>query len=355
MMVTKRTGLPNQSDPPDKKRGRTIMAIKDADTRLLLTRRATFGLAAGVAGLAAGLRPAAAAGQRVRIGLATKTWWPSIIAETASSQGLFDKSGLDAELTVYRSGGEGFEALAAGASDLIIGAPAQMGTGRTRGVMTKIVALGVTAYTGWKLLVPAASPIKSVQELAGKKIGITAAGSLSDFLALWSRSNYKMDFTSVPLGGGGLAPNLLSKNVDAAIVYSPLSFQMLQAGQVRELVNYATAIPPHLNCGWATSDAVIAGQKDMVRKTLQALYGATAYLQKNREAAIKILCDVNNIPPQVAQQEYEETFLKLSTDGQFTMEETKLGMDLARIGGFKDLAPAEDIVTTEFVPVVLNG
>ena len=331
------------------------MAMRDADSRLLLTRRATFGLAAGVAGLAAGLRPAAAAGQRVRIGLATKTWWPSIIAETASTQGLFDKAGLDAELTVYRSGGEGVEALAAGASDLIIGAPAQMGSGRTHGVMSKIVALGVTAYTGWKLLVPADSPIKSVGDIAGKKVGITAAGSLSDALALWSRANYKMDFTSVPLGGGGLAPNLLSKNVEAAIVYSPLSFQLLQAGQVRELVNYATVIPPHLNCGWATSDTIIANQKDMVRKTLKALYGATAYLQKNRDAAVKILCDVNNIPPQVAQQEYEETFLKLSTDGLFTMEETKIGLELARIGGFKDLAPAEDIVTTEFVPVVLNS
>jgi NitT/TauT family transport system substrate-binding protein len=37
------------------------------------------------------------------------------------------------------------------------------------------------------------------------------------------------------------------------------------------------------------------------------------------------------------------------------MEETRIGLELARIGGFKDLAPAEDIVTTEFVPVVLNS
>ena len=331
------------------------MTAGDIDRRFTLTRRATFGLAAGLAGIASGLRPAAAAGQTVRIGLATKTWWPSIIAQTAADQGLFAKLGLDAELTVYRSGGEGFEALTAGASDLIIGAPAQTGTGRTRGIMTKIVALGVSSYTGWRLLVPTSSPIKSVEEIAGKKVGITAAGSLSDFLALWSRSQYKIDFTSVPLGGGGLAPNLLSKNVDAAIVYSPLSFQMLQAGQVRELLNYQTAIPPHLNCGWTTSDTLIATKKDMIRNTLKALYGATDYLQKNREAAVKILCDVNNIPPPVAQQEFEETFLKLSVDGRFTVAETELGLELARIGGFKDLAPAADIVSTEFTPVVLNS
>ena len=43
--------------------------------------------------------------------------------------------------------------------------------------------------------------------------------------------NRKMKFTSVPLGGGGLVPNLLSGNVDAVVLYSPLSFKMMQEKQ----------------------------------------------------------------------------------------------------------------------------
>ena len=49
----------------------------------------------------------------IRIGVPTKTYYPTIIAETAIRQKLFEKEGLKAELTVYRSGAEGFEALAA--------------------------------------------------------------------------------------------------------------------------------------------------------------------------------------------------------------------------------------------------
>ncbi len=318
------------------------------------TRRTALGLAAGAAASLAAPRIVRAA-QKLRIGLATKTWWPSVVAETAVSQGLFAKAGIDAELTVYRSGGEAFEALAAGATDMINGLVSQIATGRTRGVNARIVALAANANTGWKLMVKTGSPIKSVADIAGKKVGITAAGSLSDFMALWSRTNYKIDFTSVPLGGGGLVPNLLSGNVDAAIVYSPLSFQVMQAAQAVELVNYATAIPSHLAVSWSAPDALIDKQPEVVRNALQALYGSVAFLQKNREQAVKIIAGANNITVPVAIQEYTETFLKLSADGVFTMDQVEMACDLARIGGFQNLAPPDQIVTQAFIPVTAGA
>src|SRR5262249_61680393 len=69
--------------------------------------------------VAIGLGPACGATARaeetVRIGLPTKTYYPTIICETAQRQGLFAKEGITAELTIYRSGGETFEAGAPGA------------------------------------------------------------------------------------------------------------------------------------------------------------------------------------------------------------------------------------------------
>lgn len=319
-----------------------------------MSRRSALGLAAGAASLAFGASPVLAA-QTIRIGLPTKTWWPTVLAETAVAQGLFRKAGLDPDLTIYRSGGEAFEALAAGASDFTIGLVSQQGTGRRRGIMTKIVALGVQANTGWKLLVRPSSPVKTVADLAGKKVGITAAGSLSDLMALWTRSTAKIDFTSVPLGGGGLVPNLLSGNVDAAVVYSPLSFQMLQGNQAREILDYAKAIPPHLASGWATTDKIIAERKDLLRSTLQAMFGAVAYMHANRDAAIKIIAEANNVAVPIATQEYEETFLKLSKDGRFTLDQTRAAMELARIGGFDNMAPAEEFTTMDFTPVALSA
>ena len=58
--------------------------------------------------------------EKIRIGVPTKTYWPTIVCETALRQKLFEKEGLDCELTIYRGGAEGFEAIAAGAADLIL-------------------------------------------------------------------------------------------------------------------------------------------------------------------------------------------------------------------------------------------
>src|SRR5690625_1603933 len=75
--------------------------------------------------------------ETVRIGLATQTWWPTVVAETAVQQGLFEEQGLTAELTIYQSGGEAFTSLAAGASDIISIQPSIVATGRNRGVEAK--------------------------------------------------------------------------------------------------------------------------------------------------------------------------------------------------------------------------
>jgi ABC-type nitrate/sulfonate/bicarbonate transport system substrate-binding protein len=314
-----------------------------------ISRRGVLGLATAVLGSTMGV-PIAIARERVRIGLATKTWWPSAVTEAAVGQRLFEKEGLEAELTVYRGGGEAFEALAAGAADLVINLPSLVATGRQRGVKAKIVATGGTANSGWHLIVPRQSPAKDVRELAGKKVGITSAGSLSDFLALWTIQEKQVQFTRVPLGGGGLVPNLLSGNVDAVVLYSPLSFQVMK-NDGRSLIDYAEGVPSHLNSGWVARDDYIARKRDTLQKSLNAIYGGLAYLRENRSEAIKLLMKINEIPDDIAAMEYEQAILKLSPDGAVTLPLAEKALELARIGGMKDLAPAADIFTTEIRPV----
>jgi len=84
--------------------------------------------------------PAAAFAETVRVGLPTKTFWPTTVAETAVRQKLFEKEGLSAELTIFRSGAETFEGMAAGAADIILDPPSLVSAGRKKGVMSKIVA-----------------------------------------------------------------------------------------------------------------------------------------------------------------------------------------------------------------------
>ena len=117
----------------------------------------------------------------IRIGVPTKTYWPTIICETAIRQKLFEKEGIKAELTIYRSGAEGFEAIAAGATDLILNSSSSVAGGLRKGVNIRCVANGANGYYGWYLVVKTNSAVQKVADLAGKKVGITSAGSAPTF------------------------------------------------------------------------------------------------------------------------------------------------------------------------------
>ncbi len=291
----------------------------------------------------------ALAQETVRIGLATKTWFPTVIAEAAQQQGLFEKEGINAELTVYQSGAETFTSLAAGSADVVSTSPNIIATGRVRGVNAKMVLKGSSGNLGWQLIVPSKSKLQDPKELNGKNVGITSAGSLSDSLARWTMQKHGINITTVPLGGG-LAPNLISGNVDAAVIYSPLSFKVIKDGDGRSLIDYGSAMPAHLNSGFAASDAFIKDKPELLKKTVKALLGGLAYLQNNRADAVKLIAEINDIPADIAEQEYENVFLKLSSTGEMTLADVEQAFELYRLGGMKEFPPAADMFTNMAIP-----
>ncbi len=309
-------------------------------------------IAAALAAMfAMGAVQSAAAADTVRIALPTKTYYPTIIAETAVRKKLFEKEGLKAELTVYRSGAEAFEAVAAGAADITVGSVAIVAAGINKGVKTKAISATAYGYNGWYLMVKNGSPIKSVEQLKGKKVGITSAGSATDLLARWTMADKHIKFTTVPLGGGGLVPNLLTGNVDAIVLYSPLSFKVMLAKQARVLIDYRKAVPEHISGVWLVTDKLIQQKPQMVQKINNALFGAIRELKKDRKGAIKLIADVDELSPQVAEAELDGDILDLSASGEMKKEWIDRSLDLAKLIGMTNLAPAAETYTTKFKPV----
>jgi len=317
------------------------------------SRRRVLGY--GAAGVAALGMPsiARAQAQIVRIGVPTKTYYPTIIAETAIRQKLFEKEGIIAELTIYRGGAEGYEALAAGAADVIMNSASSVSAGIKKGVMAKNVAGTALGYYGWHLVVKPDSPVKDAAELAGKKVGITSAGSGTDILALWTQAEKKITFTRVPLGGGGLVPNLLTGNIDATVIYSPLSYKLFADKQARSLIDFGAAIPPHLTGAWIATDKFIKEKPQVLQKTLNALFGGLLFLQNptHRAEAIKMIAEIDEIPPNIAEAELDNNIVKLSRSGEIQTDWMSRALDMGRLIGMTDLAPAEESYITSFKPV----
>ena len=338
-------------------RGETAIGTNlQGETRMTIlfrspSRRRVLGY--GAAGIALGMPSIVRAQtQTVRIGLPTKTYYPTIIAETALRHKLFEKEGIKAELTIYRGGAEGYEALAAGAADMIMNSASSVSAGLKKGVMAKNIAGTALGYYGWHLVVKADSPIKDVKELNGKKIGITSAGSGTDILARWTQADRKVEFTRVPLGGGGLVPNLLSGNIDGCVLYSPLTYKMFLEKTARSLIDFGAAVEPHLTGAWIATDKFIKDKPKALQGSINALYGAVAFLQDpaNKDSAVKLIAEIDEIPENIAAEELAKNILKLSKDGAIEKDWMSRALDMGRLIGMTDLATAEESYITSFRP-----
>ncbi|CAM5189190.1 hypothetical protein CDEF62S_03359 [Castellaniella defragrans] len=257
----------------------------------------------------------AAASDSIQIGLSTKAWFPSFVAELTQSRGYFKSHGVSAEITVYQSGSEALTAIAAGAADLISTNPSIVADGRRAGVGVKLVSLLATRNYGWQIVVPKKTGIKKLSDLGGHNVGITSAGSNTDLLAHWTMQRYGITFKTVPLGGGGLIPNLISGNVDAIVVYPPLSYKAVLGGDGDVLIDFGKEMPEHLEAGWGASERYIKDHGDVLGRAVAALLQGVGYIKDHPDVVIPMIAKYDGVSKQVATQEYETTFKGLSTTG----------------------------------------
>ena len=309
--------------------------------------RVLTGAAAVVAAAVAG----PAIGQDVvRIG-GTGNYGPVLPVAAAEELKLFDKAGVKVAFTNFAGGSASMEGLAANEVDLINFFPPGLALAKRGGVKATVVSAGTVTPRGWHVVVGKNSPIKSLKDLAGKKVGITANGSTTDFFGLWAANEAGGAITRVPLGGAGLVPNLLSGNVDAIVAYPPLSYRLLLSGDGRSLVHFGEAMKPNLPDVWIASDAIIQKNPEGLRKAMVGLYSAIVYMQSNPEWAINFIMKKTGLDRPIATEEYNNTIKGLSADGMFNEAWMAESLKLATLAGIKDVPAPASMMTTRFVPI----
>ena len=126
---------------------------------------------------------------------------------------------------------------------------------------------------------------------------------------------------------------------------------MLKEKSVKVLIDYGKEVPQHLSGVWLASDKLIAEKPQLIQKINNALFGAMLALKSNRADAIKLIAEIDEIPPDIAEAELDGNILKLSSTGEMKQEWIERALDLAKLIGMSNLAPASEIYTTKFKPV----
>ncbi|HZS01368.1 MAG TPA: ABC transporter substrate-binding protein [Chloroflexota bacterium] len=305
---------------------------------------------------AGGGAPAAAPAQRtnVRVALAVPNYGGYSAVEVGKDRGFYERYGIDVRITAYNGGGPAQEAVTAGEEDVIHYFPPGVGLAVGKGVKEKIVATDSPRPAGWYLGVAASSPIQSVSDLNGKRIGVTSKGSTTDFYALWIGKRAGINVEPIPVGAPAILPSLTSGNVDAAILNPPLPFKAFASGEARPLMNLAEEMPPNLPSVVVATDQIIEQHPEAVTAYLKGLFEAIRYMKQNRDYAIDFLMNYTKQDRATEEQDYDQVIMKLSDDGHIEREWLQNSLDLGTQGSGLTFPPIEQIYTDRFTPVKLD-
>ena len=168
-------------------------------------------------------------------GMGCLCYLPTVLAKQL---GLYEKHGLDAELINFKGGSVALTAVLGGSADVVSGYYDHCINLKAKNKDMKSVVV-YDQFPGLVLVVSpkASASVKSVKDLVGKKVGVSAPGSSTDFFLKYLLRKNGVDPAKVPVIGIGLDDTAVAAQeqgqVDAAVMLDP-AVTLLQ-GKYKEL------------------------------------------------------------------------------------------------------------------------
>lgn len=258
---------------------------------VLNRRRFSAGAVLAAAALAApGLRAQGGRPEKSRVaiavgGKASFYYLPLTIAEQL---GYFKAEGLDVEISDFAGGARALQAVVGGSADVVSGAYEHTINLQNKGQQFQAfvlqgrapqIALGVSAKT--------LPDYRSVADLRGRRIGVTAPGSSTNMMAnlVLARAGLKaadVSFIGVGTSAGALAA-VRSGQIDAICNIDPVMTMLEQKGDVRIVFDTRTLKGTREVFGGSMPAACLYAPLDFVQKnpnTTQALTHAIVHALK---------------------------------------------------------------------------
>jgi len=194
--------------------------------------KTTFGRLVAALGILALATGAAAAQSKAKVSIAVGgagclCYLPTVLAKQL---GEYDKAGVEVELIDFKGGSQALQAVIGGSADVVSGYYDHCVNLAAKGQSLQSFVI-YDRYPGMVLAVsPEAKDIKSIKDLAGKAVGVSAPGSSTDFFLKYLLAKNGMDPNSTSVVGIGLAATAVAAmehgKVNAAVMLDPAATLM---------------------------------------------------------------------------------------------------------------------------------
>jgi NitT/TauT family transport system substrate-binding protein len=228
-------------------------------------------------------------------------------------KGIFQAEGIDLQMILVASTIQ-VAALTTGDIDFS-GAQSQVMAGAARGLPVKVVGFLTIKPSFWLMAKP---EIRSMADLKGKIIGITAIGSSTDTLArfLLTKNGLTPD-REVALIGTGTTSNILTAmkagTVDAGVLSPPFNAMATQMGY-RTVAYFGDYVEQSLS-GVGTSDRMIRERPELVRRMLIAAIKSLRLIQQRPADSMQFISKEWSVDSASAAELYKSMLPAFSKDG----------------------------------------
>jgi NitT/TauT family transport system substrate-binding protein len=269
----------------------------------------------------------------------------------AQQEGLFKKNGLDIELIHIPSSSRAIQAILAGEIAFSFMDGNNEAQANLKGANLALVA-GATNRMVFSLM--AKPEIKRINDLKGKKIGITRVGSSTHTSALYALGQAGLksaDYQILPLME---VPNIFTAltagQIDAGVVSPPTNSRARKAG-FNELMNLAKEGPEYVSVAVGASRSYIRANEDIVRRVIRSYAEGVQIFKTNKAAALKMIQNQLKVKEPDIQ---EDTYNQFREYLEFPPYVSRKGMeaviaDLAETNPAAKAAKPDDFMDMRFV------
>ncbi len=304
--------------------------------------------------LTALMAPANAA-ETLRVAKVVPFAWSFTPLDIGIETGIFAKHGLAIEESASAGDAKLQQLLTSNSVDIGIGSGPGMAFS-VKGVPAKAVAVMFGLPRNMAVMVGYDSDAKTVDDLKGKKLGVTTVGSLTAWIG--ERINAKQGWGDggiivVPIGGMPPARAAIKTHqLDGYIGALETGYSLEEAKEWRVITTATPFVDHFITHVIFARDELIEKHPETVRAFLQSWFETIAFMKTNKEKSVEISAKVINVSPAVASRAYDEQIGYFSTDGTFdpqavaTLKKSFIEMQL-----LSEVPDDKLLFTTQFVPV----
>ncbi len=256
----------------------------------------------------------------LRVGNVGAVAFSFVPTNVGKETGIFAKNGLDIAITGFAGDAKLQQAMAANAVDVGLGSGPGMAF-IVKGSPVKAIAEIAGPPLIFALVVRADGSIKTIDDLKGRKVGISTIGSATSWLMNEVSRQHGWGyhgFDEVPVGNNAARlAALQSGAIDGCVVDIGSALNFVQHGDGRILMRFGDVAKHFIMHVIFATDKAMTDKPADLRAFVKSWFETIAYMRTHKEKTVEIAQTVMHTNAQTTGEIYDELMPMFTNDGQF--------------------------------------